>query len=164
MRWIARGIILLVLLGVGFWLWTIFFPAPERVIRKRLAELEKIASFDHREAPLAKLANAQKFAGFFAPDVRIVVDMPQQRGMLVGRDDLFQRALALRNGLNGLEVKLLDINVGVASDRESAMVHLTATAKIPGERDFMVQEMEFGMNKTEGNWLIRNVKTVRTLQ
>jgi hypothetical protein len=164
MKWVIRGVALVLLAALGFWLWTFFFPAPERAIRKRLGELEKIATFDMREAPLAKLANARKFSGFFTSDVRILVDLPQQQGMLVGREDLFQRALFVRNGLQGLIVKLHDINVGVASGNQSATVNLTATARIPGERDFMVQEMELAMIRQDGDWLIRQVKTVRTLQ
>jgi hypothetical protein len=164
MKWVVRGILLLLFAGGAYWVWTVIFPPPDKVIRKRLGELQQIASFDSREAPFAKLTNAKRFSMFFTSDVKIIVDLPEQRGVLQGRDELFQRAVGVRNALTGLDVKFLDINVGLGSDRASALVNLTATAKIPGEKDFMVQEMELAMGKEGGQWLIRQVKTVRTLK
>ncbi len=164
MRWVSRVLLLLILAVAAYWLWTTFFPPPEKVIRKRISQLQKIASFDSGEPPAAKLFNARKFSNFFTPDVKIIVDLPGQSGMLQGRDELFTRDVAARNTLRGLDVKALDVNVRLAPGGESASVGLTATARITGEPDFMVQEMELAMDKAGGAWLISQVKTVRTLK
>jgi hypothetical protein len=62
-----------------------------------------------------------------------------------------------------LKVKFPDINVTVAPDKQSAVADLTVEANISGERDPMVQEMKFTLQKIDGKWLITRVETVRTI-
>src|SRR6185437_2531865 len=69
---------------------------------------------------------------------------------------------ALRN-LSSLKVELLDPNLALSPDKQSAVVDLTARVKLPEERDFIVQEMKFTLKKINGAWLIIRVETVRTL-
>lgn len=157
-------ILLAVLGGVAWFLWTKFFPSPDRVIRKRVGELARVASFGPGEGELAKMANAAEVAGFFTKDVEILVDVPgYQRQSFTGREHLFQAATAVRMRLQGLSVEFLDVNVTVGPDRKSARLNLTGKANIPGEKDFMVQELEFHMVRDGRDWFIRRVATMRTL-
>ena len=74
-----------------------------------------------------------------------------------------QAALGARSALSGLKVQFPDINITVAPDKQSAVADLTVEANVAGERDPIVQEMKFTLQKTDGEWLITRVETVRTL-
>jgi hypothetical protein len=163
-QWVARIIIAAIVITAGYWLWTFFFPPAEQVIRKRLHEVAKLASFNHTEAPLAKLANSQKLANYGTADVTIVVNAPNRRvHSLSGRDDLFQALMAARSNLTSLSVEFLDIVVKVGPDKESAVANLTAKASVPSDRDMMIQEFRITLKKVGGDWLIWRLETVRTL-
>src|SRR2546428_170424 len=138
-NWPSRIILIAALGAVGFWLWRALFPSPEHVIRKRLGELAQTASFSSNQAPLAKLGNSQKLAGFFTADVEVKVDVPgRSQQNLSGRDELLQAALGARAAPNGLSLEFVDINVVVAPDKKSATVNLTAKGRVQGERDLVV--------------------------
>ena len=163
-KWSLRIFLLAVLVGLGLWGWRAWFPGPEAVIRKRLTELARAASFSASEGALAKLANAQTLTAFCTPDVEITVDIPgRSRQTFSGRDELLQAAVAARSAVPGLNVEFFDILVTVAPDQNSAEANLTAKGKVSGEKDFYVQELKFLLKKVEGQWLIFQVETVRTL-
>src|SRR6266516_3775869 len=114
-RWFWRGIIVAVLVVVAVWLYSVFFPSPERAIRARLTQLAKAASFDRNESPVNAMGNSQKVAGFFVEDVEIRVDLPgRAAATLSGRDDVREKTMALRSIGAGLTVEFLDINVTVS--------------------------------------------------
>jgi hypothetical protein len=164
MKWVKRLLILAILAAAGWLVWSFLFPSPEKVIRKRIEELAVAASFGANEGELAIVNNAGKVAGFFTRDVEILVDVRgYQSRMLSGRDQLFQTATAMRSRLRGLSVEFLDVLVSLGPNRRIATVSLTAKASVPGDRDFMVQELEFTMVREGRDWLIRRVKTVRVL-
>jgi hypothetical protein len=163
--WLIRFVLLVAIAAVGYWLVTILFPNPERVIRKRFGEVAKLASFSGNEAPLAKLMNSQKLAGYFSPDVELMIDVPGgHEHTISGRQELMQAAAAARNTLSALQVDFPDVVVTLGPDRASAVVNLTATAKVPGDRDFFVQEMKCQLQKQSGDWLITRLETIKTLQ
>jgi len=164
MKIIFRLCFFIILLALGFWLWTVLFPSDEAIIRKRLAKVAELMTFSSKEGTLARAMNVDAAAGYFARDVEIIVDTPAQPMlMLSGRDELKQRALAVRMSLKGLEVKFLDLNVTLSPDNTTATVDLTGEAHLPGDRDLFVQELKFFLRKIEGKWLIVRIETVRTL-
>lgn len=163
-HWVARLIIAAIVITAGYWLWTIFFPPPEKVIRQRLQEAAKLASFTHTEAPLARLSNSQKLANYTTADVNLIINAPNRRDYSInGRDELFQGLMAARSNMTGLTVEFLDIVVKVAPDKQSAIVNLTARASVPSERDIMIQEFRVTLKKLGGDWLVWRLETVRTL-
>ena len=163
-RWVWRAVLALLVLGVGGWLWTIFFPSAEHVIRKRLAELSKAVSVQATESPVAQLSNASRVAGFFTADVEIRVDIPGSSAQVItGRDELFAIAKGVRSVSGGFDAQFLDVNLVIASDKKSAEANLTLRAKGAGLRDQIVQEMKLLLNKSEGSWKIQRVETVKTL-
>ena len=163
-KWVLRLVVLLVLAGLGYWGWRVWFPGPEEVIRKRLNELAQAASFTGNEGTLAKLAGAQALTTFCTPDVEITVDIPgHSRQTLTGHDELLQAAAGARSYANGCNVEFFDILVTVAPDKNSAVAELTAKANVPRERDFYVQELKFALKKVEGKWLISHAETVKVL-
>jgi len=164
-KFIFPLILLVIIGGAGFWLWTILFPGPEKIIRKELAKLAQEASFKANENPLASVASAQSLAGFFSADAEIVLNVsgfPQHA--FSGREEISQAALGARSvARDGLHVEFLDVNVTVGPDKQSANAELTVKAQVSGDKDFNVQEMKLTLQKLDGHWRITHAETVRTL-
>ena len=164
MKIIIRIVLLAALAALGIWLWTVLFPSPEKVVRRRLTELARTVSSSANESDLTRLAAARSVAGFFAATVELNVDLPELgQHNSMDREEITQLALMGRSRAGGLRVKFPDINITVAPDKQSAMADLTVEANVSGEHDPIVQEMKFTLRKTDGQWLITRVETVRTL-
>lgn len=163
--WIFRLFLFGALIAAGIWGWTVIFPGPEKVIRKRLLEVADLASIRSNEAPLARLSNSQKLANYAAPDVSVAINVPgRSQWTIEGRGELAQVIMSVRSHTDSLDVEFLDIVVNVAKDRQSATVNLTAKGQSHSRSgDFGVQELRFVMKKISGSWLISKVETVRTL-
>ena len=162
---VLRLLLLGLLAGLGVWGWRLLHPSPEHVIRKQLAELARTACVPANESNLAKLANAQKLASFFTPDVEITFDLPGRFSQTIsGRAELQEKALGARAALSGLTVEFLDVNVTVAPDGQSATADLTAKANLPGDSVPQVEEVKVSLKKVEGDWLIQHAENVKTLR
>ena len=163
-KWVGLIIVALLAAAAGYWMWVTFFPSAEVVIKKRLNTLAQTASFGANEPPLSRLANAQKIGNYVTTEVEITVDVPgRSQQSFSGREELTQAVVAARSTLNGLNVEFLDIIVTVGPEGQTAVANLTARARIPGERDFYIQELKFTLKKIEGTWLISKIETVKTL-
>jgi hypothetical protein len=163
MKIIIRIVLLAALAALGVWLWTVLFPSPEKVIRRRLMELARTVSSSPNESDLTRLAAARSVAGFFASTVELNVDLPELGQRTLDREELTQLALLARSRAGGVHVKFPDITITVAPDKQSAVADLTVEANVSGERDSIVREMKFTLRKTDGQWLITRIETVRTL-
>ena len=75
MKIIIRIVLLAALAALGVWLWTVLFPGPEKVIRRRLTELARTVSSSPGESDLTRLAAARSVAGFFSTNVEMNVDL-----------------------------------------------------------------------------------------
>jgi len=162
-RAIQLGVVV-ALIGVGFWLWTVLVPTPERAVRSRLSKLAATLSFKSGAGLIAKALQAEKTADFFTTDV--VVDMSVigfEPITVNGRDEVVQLAMAARTRLTSLKVEFPDMNVTISPDGQSAKVNLTGKATVPGERDISAQEFNFQLKKVDGKWLIYHIETVKTL-
>jgi hypothetical protein len=164
MKIVFRIVLLAALVALGVWLWTVLFPRPEKVVRRRLTELARTVSSSPGESDLTRLAAAHSVAGFFSGNVELNVDIPElgQRNSM-DREEITQLALMARSRVGGVHVKFPDINITVAPDKQSAVADLTVEANVSGEHDSIVREMKFILRKTGGQWLITRVETVRTL-
>lgn len=164
MKIIIRLCLLAIIVAIGFWLWTVFFPSAESVIKKQIAAVATLLTFSSKEGQLAKIANVEDLAGYFAHDVEIIVDTPvQARHSISGREDLRQILLGARMALTGLDVEFKDMTVTLTPGDTEATVSLTAIAQVAGDRDQLVQEAKFTLHKIEGRWIIMRIETVRTL-
>jgi len=164
MRILIRLILVVAVAALAFWLWTIFFPGPEKIIRGRLTSLARDVSFSPDENNLVKIAHAQGVADFFATNVEVDISVPEhEQQSIAGRDEITQAVLISRQQLTALNVKFPDVNVAVASDKNSATADVTVEATVPGERDPAVQEVKFIFEKADGQWLIDKVTTVRVV-
>jgi hypothetical protein len=164
-RGIKRLGLLVALLVLAFLVWRVFFPSPERIIRKNLNSVARLVSFAPNEGALAKLSNTQKLTGFCTGDVEVAIDVPGRvRQTLNGRDELMQAIMGARSTLSAMKVEFLDIGVTMGDDKESAVARLTAKADLPGEKIPEVQELKIIFQKVGRDWLIHRAETVKTLR
>ena len=164
MKRVVQIILLVAIIGLGFWLWTVLFPSPEKIVRSRLNALAKAISFKSGTGSLANAYNAQKAAEFFTLDVDVEVNLAGFEPItLHGRDEVLQIAMAARGRLTSLKVDFPDMNITFGPDENTAKVNLTGKATVPGERDISAQEFNFQLKKVDGKWLIYHVETVKTL-
>ena len=164
MRIVLRLLLVAALVALGFWLWTVLFPGPEKLIRKRIAEVARLASIAPGEGLVTQGLRIQSLVNCFDPHAELTFDVPgRSQYTIAGRDEMIEHAGAARRNLRSLKVELLDPNLALSPDKQSAVVDLTARVKLPEERDFIVQEMKFTLKKINGEWLIISVETVRTL-
>ena len=161
--WFTRIILVAAFVAAGIWGWSVFFPSPEKIIRKRLNALAKAASFSSKEGLIAKAWNSSTLADYFTEDVQVTVEAVGTLHSISGRAELLQAVVGARSTVSGLSIEFPDIKVTVASDGVSAIVILTARGKIPGDRDFYLQELKMRMVKVKRDWLINQVETVKTL-
>ena len=162
-KWLARGIVVGVLAALGFWGWRVFFPSPEEMIRKRLGEVAKAASSSSKEGLLAKALNASALGEFFTLDVQITIDVPGTQHAINGRDELMQAVVGARSQGGSLSIEFPDIKVAVSPDGNSAVVNLTAKAKVSRPQETYFQELRVRMTRVKRDWLINQVETVKTI-
>ena len=152
------------IIGIAVWLWTVMFPSPEKAIRSRLNALAKSISFNSGGGLLANALNSEKAADFFTTDVEVDISVPGYEQLtLRGRDEVLQTAAGARTRLTSLKVEFPDMNIMVDADKQSAKVNLTGKATVPGEKDVTAQEFNFMLKKVDGKWQIYRVETVKTL-
>ena len=164
MKIIFRFAALIIIVALGFWLWMIFFPSPEKVIRARLAELARTATITENEKPIARALKAQKVVNFFSPTAEIIFEVPGiGQHTFSGREEIAESAKAGFLSIPSIAVDFLDVNIQLTPGKQSADVDLTAKVRAGGSKDFGVQEMRFVLKKIEGRWLIVRVETVKTL-
>jgi hypothetical protein len=162
-EWSIRIILVAVLAALGVWAWHVFFPSPEKVIRKQLGELAKAASTSSRESLLAKAWNASTLAEYFTVDVEITLEVPGMQHTINGRDELVQAVAGARTEARGLTVTFPDIKVVVAPDGQSAVVNLTAQGEVSAPKELYIAELKLRMIRIKRDWRIQQVETVRTL-
>jgi len=162
-EWFKRIILLAVLVALGYWGWTLFYPNPEKEIRKQLNALAQEASFAPHQGLVAQAWNATVLGSFFTPDVRVTISVPGAEHPLNGRDELLQAALVVRQMRDSLKIELPDIKVILAPGKEAAVVNLTARGKVAGEKDDILQELRLHLIKVKRDWLINEIVSVRTL-
>src|SRR5450631_2209966 len=106
-----RLIFLVAVIALGVWLWTIFFPAPEQVIRHRLARLAADVSFTSGQGTFSRIAGGESVAGFFSTNVEINITVPgHEQVTFANRAEITQAALGARERLKSLSVKFPDVN------------------------------------------------------
>jgi hypothetical protein len=162
---LARHLVLMaVVAGLGFWLWTVFFPSPEKMIRKEIAGLAATATLKSGDSNLMRAAKAANLAGLFATNAQIILNVPDlPNRTLSGREEIQETALGGLANIPTLNVKFLDVNVRISADKQTADVDCTGEVNAGDKRDFGVQELHFQFKKIDGDWLITLAETVKTL-
>ena len=162
MKNVKRFVLLAVLIATGLWLWTILFPSPDTIVRKRLAQVAAEVSFNPGENPLVIAARSENLASRFSTNVEVNVTVPDfGRQDVVGRAEIAQAAASVRTRWSSLKVEFPDVSVTVAPDKQSAVADVAVKVQAAGQKDIYVQEMKFTFQRIGGDWLITRVETVR---
>ena len=141
-----------------------FFPDEERRIRKMLDGVTEAATIHSELNMLGKVAAASTLAGYFSSDAVIqLAGVGYGAESVDGRDELQRMAIAAFSQVQRLEARIYDVLVTLNPDKTSAEVRLTALAHVDSETDPILQELTMSVRKIEGDWLITNVRTIRTL-
>jgi hypothetical protein len=165
MKHFLRLGLLAAVIAAGLWSWTVLFPSPEKVIRNRLARLASLASFSSNEGNIARVANIERMGTFFAENIEVVIDVPGvETHSFTRREELQQAAMQARSAVGALRVEFPDIHMTFAPDKRSATADVTLKAKVSGQNDLIVQELAITFDKTNRDWLITRIETVKTLQ
>jgi hypothetical protein len=151
-------------LAGALWIGRTCFPGDEKVIQRRLRDLAATASFPVNEAPLAKVTNAAKVAGFFTEDTDIDLEVWEYgRITIKGRDEVRQTALGARNATAALAVDFGDVEFTSGPSGGLASVRATlggSTSERPERRS---QELKLDFKKVDGQWRIARVRVFEYL-
>ena len=151
--------------GLVFWLWTVLFPSPEKIVLNKISKLAAIATVSAGDGNLIRAAKVSNLIGYFSTDAEIHYDVPDGGAhMLNGRDEIRQAAAAGFMQLSSIKVQFFDAAARVSPDKQSAVVTCTARVHAGNSRDFGIQELRFQFKKIDGDWLITRAETVKTLQ
>jgi hypothetical protein len=162
---IFRLVALAVLAGLGFWLWTVFFPSPEKVVLKKVSSLAATATVAAGDSAFSRAAKVSELISYFSTDAEITYDISGVgAGSLSGRDEIREAAGGGFIRVSSLNVQFNDATARVAADKQSAEVSCTAKVSTGDSRDFGIQELRFEFKKIDRDWLITRVETVKTLQ
>lgn len=164
MKNVFRIGLLIAMAALGGWLWTLFFPGPEKIVRRQMSHLAKTVTFTAQDSPIARAAKAQKLVGFFSQDAKIFLDWTGYGERTIsGREEIREDATVGFASISALAVDFLDVTINVADDKKSAEARCTAKLRIGDNKSYDVQEMRFQFMKIEGAWLITKAETIRTL-
>lgn len=165
MKIAIRLVLLAIIAGAGFWLWTVLFPSPQKIVLKKIVSLAAAATVDAADNNLTRAGKAVKLSGFFATDAEIVINMPAAGDHTIsGRKEIKERALAGFANISSLKVQFFDATATASPDGQTAAVSCTARVNAGNSKDDGVQELHFQFKKIDGDWLIVRVETVQTLQ
>jgi len=159
MKIAVRLVLLAALVALGFWLWAVLFPSPEKIILKKMAGLAAAATFKANDSPILRASQAADVVSYFSNDAEIVVESRS----LSGREEIREQAYGGFATLPGLKTSFLDVTAHVNPDQQNAEVNCTARIFVGDSKDYGVQEMRFKFKKIEGKWLIARVETIKTL-
>lgn len=163
---IASRLVLLAILGVlGFWLWTVLFPSPEKVVLKKVSSLAATATVSAGDGTITRATKVSSLISYFSTDAEIHYDIPGVGARsITGRDEIREMAAGGFANVKTLKVQFQDATAQVAPDKQSAEVNCTARVSAEDTKDFGIQELRFQLKKIKGDWLITRVETVKTLQ
>lgn len=152
-------VILLAALGAALWLY--FFPAPEKVIRKRLVKLAESVSAKPK-GNIAMAANINRIVSFFHPDVTINLQgYGRDVENINGRQELQQMAMGARQNVSNIKVEFYNIEPLVDDTGTNASVTFSALVNINDQTDPALQNLQVQMEKSGRAWLIKSVSPSR---
>jgi hypothetical protein len=165
MKITSRLVLFAVLAALGFWLWTILFPSPEKIVLKKVSNLAASANISRADGNITRAAKAGNVVSEFANDAEIDFDVAGVGARtLSGRDEIRETAMGGFANVPSLKVQFLDAAAKVGAGKLTAEVTCTERVSAGDNKDFGIQELRFQFKKIDGDWLITRAETVKTLQ
>ena len=147
-----------IVLAIRFW------PSEERAIRARLAVIEKTGSKAGAEQPLESLSKARQIAGLFGNPCQLVIESANH-AVSYSRQQIQERIVMVRAAYVTATVSLHDLAV-VLTGKDTATVSGTIRVRGQGSSGPVadVRELQAGMAKIDGHWLLTEVTLVEVLE
>ena len=165
MKIALRLVLLAAVAGIGFWLWTVLFPSPEKIVLKKISNLAATATVSAADGNITRATKVGNLISYFAPDAEVTYDVSDVGShTFASRDEIREAAAGAFTQLSSLKVQFFDAAATVGPDRQSAVVTCTAKVNIAGGKEFGIQELRFQFSKIDRDWLITRAETVKTLQ
>ena len=151
--------------GLGCWLWTVFFPSPEKIVLKKIASLAATATVSSADGNATRAMKVSNLISYFSSDVEISYDISGVGAhTMSGRDEIRETAAGAFTQLTSVSVQFFDAAARVGADKQTAEVTCTARVSVGDGKDFGIQELHFQFRKIDGDWRIIRAETVKTLQ
>ncbi len=160
-----RLVLLAAAAGLGFWLWTVLFPSPEKAVLKKISSLAATATVSAGDGNITRATKVSNLLGFFSADAEISYDISGIGAhTLSGRDEIRETAAGGFTQLSSIKVQFFDAAAHVGPDKQTAEATCTAQVNVGDGKDFGIQELRFQLKKIDGDWRITRAETVKTLQ
>ena len=89
MKLLFRLFLLAAMVALGWWLWTVCFPSPEKVVLQRMQSLAQVLTFKSDISNINRATRASEFIGYFSVDTEILIDVPELgTHTMSGRDEV----------------------------------------------------------------------------
>src|ERR1039457_5584423 len=165
MKIASRLALLAAAAGLGFWLWTVLFPSPEKIVLKKVAALAATATVNAGDGAATRALKVSNFISYFSTDAEIFFDV-QGIGThtISGRDEIRENAAGALTQLSSLKVQVFDATAQAGADKQSAEVSCTARLTVGSDKDFDIHELRVQFKKIDGDWRITRAETVKTLR
>lgn len=155
---VLSGILLAaILIGGIFWLWA---DEDEVVIRRKLSELVENVNKGGEEAPFVILMGTQEIMKTFSEEPEIDLGPPAGEGL--DREELQAFVYQARNNLTTIEIELVEVEVAVADDRDSAEVEVLARSVATHQGQTYRDSRRFHLwwIQEDGKWVIHRAELI----
>ncbi len=161
MRSIRPIVTFIALAAIAFGVYYFLFPPADKVIRKRMGKLAEAISA-RPQGNIATVANVNRIASFFHPNVSIKVEgFGTELTSVDGRGELQQMAMGARQRIGGVAVEFYNIQVQVAG-KTNASATATTLVRLNDDNNPTMQEVQFEFEKLGRDWLIRSATPLKS--
>jgi hypothetical protein len=141
MKMVFRLVVLAATAALGFWLWTVLFPSPEKAILKKISGLAATATISASDGNIIRATKVGNLIGYFSTDAEISFDVSGYPAhTFSGRDEIREAAAGGFTSLTTLNVQFLDASVRIGADKQTAEVSCTARVYGSDKKDYGVQD------------------------
>jgi hypothetical protein len=164
-RHAVRGVVLLALAAVTYFVWRTRESNDERAIRSRIESLRDEINTSTADG-LGTLAHAAQIGSYFTDDVTI--ELGEGASAIHGRDTLIGMAARLQPRTAAFRLEIDDVSVEMVPGAAAADVLLTASfiRRSPSTQEESRDAREFALvcEKNAGTWRIGRVTAIDTLR
>lgn len=156
-------ILFLVVIAGGYYL--LFYRNDARAIAQRFDQLAENLSKTGDEQPIDTLKKIRKIESLLAQNCRVSIESSSFDNVYTARE-VAQRVAGVRQQYRHLTVKFYDLSIDRPSEKTATVL---STVRVTGVSQTMesvpeTREIEFRLDKIDGQWLFAEAKEVRVLE
>lgn len=139
-------------------------PDEEKLVRKQLNLLEQLASKQAEETVLQSIRKAGQISSLFTDPCRLKVERLDFEGEFI-RKEVINHINMARNSFSRVDVQFHDITIEFPNKTTAKVIMtLQLTGKNGGENWADTHEIDAGMIKHEGDWLLSDFTLIEVLK